>query len=241
MIEILFQDDHLVVVNKPPGLLVHRTAIAEEETLFLLQILRDQLGKYLYPIHRLDRPTSGAIAFAFSSEVASSFAQAMERDEVVKVYHSLVRGWVDEVVDLDYPVKNEKGKPREANSLFTPLGHIELPIAFGRYETSRYTILQCEPKTGRWHQLRQHLAHLRHYIINDRVHGDGKQNRLFTERLGLREMFLHARYLEFSHPVTQERVSLLADYPEHWSCFYDRCIELCGVQNSSSWGFCIKK
>lgn len=219
MIEILFQDDHLVVVNKPAGLLVHRTTIAEEESEFLLQTLRDQLGRYLYPIHRLDRPTSGAIAFGFTPEVASAFAKAMERDEVSKQYHALVRGWVEEEIALDYPVKSEKGKLQEAQSRFVPLERYELPVALGRYATSRYTLLFCELHTGRWHQLRQHLAHLRHYIINDRVHGDGKQNRLFTEQLELREMFLHARRLAFHHPVTGKRVDLVAPYPSHWLAF----------------------
>ncbi|MGL4805816.1 MAG: pseudouridine synthase [Bacteroidales bacterium] len=217
MLEILYQDAYLIAVNKPVGLLVHRTKIAEEEEEFLLQKLRDQTGKFLYPVHRLDRPTSGVVVFAFNADTAAKLAKLFVSHDIKKEYIALVRGWFPDEVNLDYPVKNEKGNSREASTHFELIGRFELPIPTDRYPTTRFSIVKCLPKTGRWHQLRQHLAHLRHYIINDRVHGDGKCNRIFTEKVGVREMFLHARLLAFAHPDTNQSLEILAEKPVHWS------------------------
>ncbi|MGL5771770.1 MAG: pseudouridine synthase, partial [Bacteroidales bacterium] len=210
-------DAYLIAVNKPVGLLVHRTKIAEEEEEFLLQKLRDQTGKFLYPVHRLDRPTSGVVVFAFNADTAAKLAKLFVSHDIKKEYIALVRGWFPDEVNLDYPVKNEKGNSREASTHFELIGRFELPIPTDRYPTTRFSIVKCLPKTGRWHQLRQHLAHLRHYIINDRVHGDGKCNRIFTEKVGVREMFLHARLLAFAHPDTNQSLEILAEKPVHWS------------------------
>ena len=214
-LEILYCDDHLVAVNKPAGLLVHRTSIAEEQEHFVLQRLRDQLGRRVYPIHRLDRPTSGVLLMAFSGEVAAS-VQASFLTSFHKEYLALVRGWMPESIDLDHPVRSERGNLQNAHTRFESLQTLEFPFATDRYATARYSVVRCLPTTGRWHQLRQHLAHLRHYIINDRVHGDGKQNRLFDRHLGLRDMFLHAHRLTFDHPVTSARIVLVAPLPDHW-------------------------
>ncbi|MGL5318580.1 MAG: pseudouridine synthase [Bacteroidales bacterium] len=216
MIEILYEDSQIVAVNKPTGLLVHRTRIAEEENDFLLQKLRDQLQRKLYPIHRLDRPTSGIVLFAFSSEDASLFSQMIQTNAVEKEYLALVRGWFPDNVDLDHPVKNEKGNSKEAHTIFKNVKHYEIEIPSGRYTTTRFSLIECFPKSGRWHQLRQHLAHLRHYIINDRVHGDGKCNRFFSDHFGHREMFLHAVRLTFEHPVTKQQIIIHAPLPVHW-------------------------
>lgn len=217
MLEILYQDAYLIAVNKPVGLLVHRTKIAEEEDEFLLQKLRDQTGKFLYPVHRLDRPTSGIVVFGLNQETASKLAKLFASHEITKEYIALVRGWFPDEVNLDYPVKNEKGNSREAMTLFEAIDQFELPIPTDRYLTTRFSTVKCLPQTGRWHQLRQHLAHLRHYIVNDRVHGDGKCNKIFTEKIGVREMFLHARALTFVHPETNESLEILAEIPSHWN------------------------
>lgn len=217
MLEILYQDAYLIAVNKPVGLLVHRTKIAEEEDEFLLQKLRDQTGKFLYPVHRLDRPTSGIVVFGLNQETASKLAKLFASHEITKEYIALVRGWFPDEVNLDYPVKNEKGNSREAMTHFEAIDQFELPIPTDRYPTTRFSTVKCLPQTGRWHQLRQHLAHLRHYIVNDRVHGDGKCNKIFTEKIGVREMFLHARALTFVHPETNESLEILAEIPSHWN------------------------
>lgn len=217
MIEILYTDSHIVVVNKPTGLLVHRTRIAEEENDFLLQKVRDQLQLKLYPVHRLDRPTSGIVVFALSSEDANLFSNMIQSNEVEKEYHALVRGWFSDEVDLNYPVKNEKGNVKDAHTIFRNVKHFELDVPSGRYPTTRYSLIKCFPKSGRWHQLRQHLAHLRHYIINDRVHGDGKCNRFYTDYFQCRDMFLHASRISFIHPYSKDKVVIKAVSPAHWS------------------------
>ncbi len=213
---ILYQDSHLVVVNKPAGMLVHRSSLSRGDEEYLLQKVRDIVGYHLYPVHRLDRPTSGVVLFALSPSVAAALQQQFANKAVEKIYYAFVRGWMGEPTLHEREVKTEKGKLVEATTHFAPLHHIEYPIATDRYATARYTVVRCEPSTGRWHQIRQHLAQLRHYIINDRVHGDGKQNKLITNYLGVSEMFLHARSLAFTHPESGKRVEVVAPFPEWW-------------------------
>jgi len=220
ILEILYSDEYFIAINKPPGLLVHRTSIAEENELFALQLLRDQTGKHLYPVHRLDRPTSGILLFAFSAEIARNLQAQLTNGQPHKKYIALVRGWLHEEVSHTRPVKNDRGSLQEAETRFVPVEKFELNIPTDRYSTARYSIIEAYPITGRWHQIRQHLAQLRHYIINDRVHGDGKQNKLFTEIIGIREMFLHSASLSLIHPIENIRLSIQAPLPIHWSEYY---------------------
>jgi tRNA pseudouridine65 synthase len=222
MLEILYQDDYLIVINKPCGLLVHRTSIAEENEAFALQLLRDQVGKKLFPVHRIDRPTSGVLVFSFSPEVARQLNNQLINGVSHKKYVVLVRGWFSQEIICDRPVKNDRGNLQEALTRFVPLKQLELPLETDRYPTARFSVVEAYPLTGRWHQIRQHLAQLRHYIINDRVHGDGKQNRIFTEQLGVREMFLHARSLRLQHPVLPTELTIEAPFPAHWTEFVDK-------------------
>ncbi|MTK52251.1 pseudouridine synthase [Paludibacter sp.] len=219
MLDILYQDEYLIAINKPCGLLVHRTSIAEENEVFALQLLRDQVGRKLFPVHRIDRPTSGVLVFAFSPEVARSLNDQLTNGESHKKYVALVRGWFPEEMICERQVKNDRGNLQDAITRFVPLKQLELPLATDRYPTARFSVVEAYPLTGRWHQIRQHLAQLRHYIINDRVHGDGKQNRIFTEQLDIREMFLHARSLRLQHPELSSELTIEASFPSHWNNF----------------------
>ncbi len=219
MLDILYQDEYLIAINKPCGLLVHRTSIAEENEVFALQLLRDQVGRKLFPVHRIDRPTSGVLVFAFSSEVARQLNDQLTNGESHKKYVALVRGWFPEEMVCERQVKNDRGNLQDAITRFVPVKQLELPLATDRYPTARFSVVEAYPQTGRWHQIRQHLAQLRHYIINDRVHGDGKQNRIFTEQLDIREMFLHARSLRLQHPVLQTELTIEAPFSAHWNKF----------------------
>jgi tRNA pseudouridine65 synthase len=219
MLEILYQDNWLIAINKPCGLLVHRTSIADENKEFALQLLRDQTGFRLFPIHRIDRPTSGVLLFARSPEIARALNEQLTDGTPHKCYMALVRGWLTDEIRCDRQVKNDRGNLQDAITLFKPVKQFELPFATDRYPTARYSILEAQPLTGRWHQIRQHLAQLRHYIINDRVHGDGKQNRIVTHEMGIREMFLHAASLKIRHPALQQDVIIKADFPSHWKEF----------------------
>ncbi len=221
MFEILYSDQHIIVINKPNGILVHRTALSANETEFVVQKLREQTGRYIYPVHRLDRPTSGVIIFAFDSETAGKLNISLVSSDVHKKYLALVRGWFPENVILDYPVKNERGTIKEAITEFRNIRHLILDMPVGNFPSARYSLIECSPKTGRWHQIRQHLAHLRYYIINDRVHGDGKHNNIFKHKLNIEPLFLHAAEIEFIHPQTQEKIKICAPLPPHWQQAFD--------------------
>lgn len=217
MLTLLYSDPNFTIINKPNGLLVHRTSIAEDDDVVALQLLRDQLGHPVFPVHRLDRPTSGIVLFGHNSEITRALQEELAQNHCQKQYTALVRGWIHEAVSNTREVKNDRGTLKEAETHFKPLQQFELPIATDRYATARFSIIEAYPLTGRWHQIRQHLGQMRHYIINDRVHGDGKQNRLFTEQLGIREMFLHAHRFTITHPVSGEKLHIEAPLPEHWN------------------------
>lgn len=209
-LEILFQDEHLVAINKPHGLLVHRSKIAMDAEEFAIQILRDQIDRVVYPVHRLDRKTSGVLLFALSPEINSEMQQQFMERKVGKKYLAFVRGFMEDEGTIDYPLKKENGTLQDAVTHFTTLKRGELPFPSGKFETSRYSLVELIPETGRMHQLRKHLAHVLHPIIGDRPHGCNKQNKLFLERLKMNTMLLHASDLTFSHPVTKEKIEIKA-------------------------------
>ncbi|WP_395344548.1 tRNA pseudouridine(65) synthase TruC [Ningiella sp. W23] len=223
-LHIVFQDEHIVVVHKPSGLLVHRSLIDKRETQFLVQQLRDQIGCYVYSVHRLDKPTSGLIVFALSSAVAKLLSFAFEQGEVSKCYHAIVRGYLHDAQVLDYPLvedldkmtdKLSKANPaKQAITSIKPVEHFELPFPVSRYKTSRFTWVELKPRTGRKHQLRRHMAHLRHPIIGDTTHGDGRQNRYAREHLSLNRLALVATSLSFKHPLSHEPLTLSTELDE---------------------------
>lgn len=212
MLEIIYQDEYLVAINKPHGLLVHRTNIAEETEDFALQKLSDQLNRFVYPCHRIDRKTAGVLLFALDRETEGAMKKQFADKKVDKFYHCMVRGFFPEHVILDKPLAKENGKLQDAQTSFFNLVSLELPIAVSRYPTSRYSMVLAAPKTGRMHQIRRHLAHLRHYIVGDRTHGECKQNNMFRDKFGLQTMMLHAWKLVFTHPVTNQQIEITADW-----------------------------
>ncbi|MEZ8632040.1 tRNA pseudouridine(65) synthase TruC [Vibrio lentus] len=227
MLEIIYQDEYFVAVNKPAGMLVHRSWLDKHETQFVMQTLRDQIGQHVFPLHRLDRPTSGVLVFALSSEVASQVMPMFANHEMQKTYHAIVRGWIEEGDTLDYALKVELDKiadkfakedkePQEAVTVYEPLAKVEVPYSTGRFPTSRYCLVEMMPKTGRKHQLRRHMAHLRHPIVGDTSHGDGKHNRLFRDDLDSHRLLLHASELRFIHPFTKKELVMKANLDETW-------------------------
>jgi len=176
-----------------------------------LQMLRDQIQQKVFPVHRLDRKTSGILVFALSGEIASKLQAIFERAETQKIYKAIVRGHFPDEVELDYPLTNDRGKLQEAFTSFKVIKRTELDIPLGKFSTSRYSLIEAYPKTGRMHQIRKHLDHLRHPIIGDRPHGCNKQNKLFKERWNMMTMLLHAQELRIVHPVTNEPLVLKAN------------------------------
>ncbi|WP_179108104.1 tRNA pseudouridine(65) synthase TruC [Rodentibacter pneumotropicus] len=227
MLEILYQDKWLVAVNKPAGMLVHRSWLDPHETQFVMQRLRDQIGQHVFPIHRLDRPTSGVLLFALSSEIANLMCQQFEQKKVKKFYLAVLRGYLEGANRIDYPLKIQLDKiadkfakedniAQEAVTDYECLKIIEMPYPAGRYKTSRYSLVRLIPHTGRKHQLRRHCKHIFHPILGDTQYGDLHQNRALTENTGCKRLLLHAETLCFIHPISQATITIHAPLDEQW-------------------------
>lgn len=211
-LDVLFEDAHFVAVHKPAGQFVHRTQLDRREERACLQQVRDQIGCSVTPCHRLDRPTSGVLLFGKDTEAVRGMTERFAAGAVEKRYEAVVRGWVEAAGRVDYPIRAERDErahaPRAALTEFVPVERFAIPIAFGGHDTVRFTHVLLLPKTGRRHQLRRHMAHLRHPIIGDSRHGDGKVNRFAREHLQLERLMLVAVELKFEHPVTGEPVCI---------------------------------
>lgn len=265
VLTILYQDEFMVAVDKPAGLFVHRSFMDKDEIYFALQLVRDQIGQYVYPVHRLDRPTSGVLLFALTKQVATKLSEAFANkshgetstkknveisDEVnisrkpedktvhsagaatdsamIKTYYALVRGHLTESTGfIDYPLKEKldklgdknvcRDKPAQsAQSYYQVKQQASLPIKVGKFDSVRYSLVAVKPVTGRRHQIRRHLAHLRHPILGDINYGDNKQNPFFIEHFTFKRLMLHALSLEFNHPVSNKRVKISAPFDGQW-------------------------
>lgn len=256
IINILYQDEFLVAIDKPAGLFVHRSFMDKNEKYFALQLVRDQIGKYVYPIHRLDRPTSGVLIFALTKAVAqkmnAAFADksnvgtqiesngitvntashSIQSDSIklTKTYYALVRGHLSISSDqalIDYPLKEKLDKlgdkyvcrdkpPQLAQTYYQVVKQASLPITVGKFDSVRYSLVRLAPVTGRRHQIRRHLAHLRHPIIGDINYGDNKQNPFFIEHFGFKRLMLISKSLSFIHPVTEEKLTINAEFDQQW-------------------------
>jgi len=231
--EIVYIDDHLVVVHKPADLLVHRSPIDRRETRFALQLVRDLIGRRVYPAHRLDRPTSGVLLFGLTPEAAQTVCQSFIDGEVTKTYLAVVRGVTASKGVIDYPLFGEPDRladpfaapDKEAQSAVTGyrrLAETELPFAVGRHPTSRYSLVEAHPRTGRRHQLRRHFKHIFHPIIGDTKYGEGRHNRLFREAFDCHRLLLAAVELTFPHPASGRPLTVCAPPEASFTGFIDR-------------------
>lgn len=220
-LDIIHRDEALIAINKPPGLLVHRSAIDKHETRFAMQVLRNQIGQRVWPVHRLDKPTSGVLLFGLNQAVATQLGAQFSNQQTRKTYLAIVRGWPDETGRIDYPLVEQLDKMTDqqaqqnkpAQSAITDwerLATIELPVAVTRYPTSRYALLRITPHTGRKHQIRRHLHHIHHPIIGDTTHGEGRHNRFFRNHYGIHRLLLAAVGLTITHPVSGKPLTLTA-------------------------------
>jgi len=231
-LEVLYQDEFLIAVNKPSGLLVHKSPIDRHETRFALQIVRDQIGKYVYPLHRLDKPTSGVLLFALKEEIAQSFSKMFEDGEVRKTYVAITRGHTPESGCIDHPLsqmldtKEQKlagitKEPQDAQTLFERLASVTLPYEVDRYPTTRYSLVKLEPKTGRKHQLRRHMKHISHHIVGDTKHGRGEHNKFFREQFAIHRLLLHAYKISFFHPILKQEIEVEAHFDNDFKRLFD--------------------
>lgn len=228
--DILYFDEHYVAVSKPAGLLMHPTSIARHENETLLKQVRNTLGRRVYPVHRLDRPTSGVVLFALSSDAAAKLCEMFAQRNVNKNYIAVVRGYTDDEGLIDYPLKPlvdkyDQKKSFEAQSAVTryeTISRVEVPVAVKPYQSARYSLLNVQPETGRQRQIRRHLKHVFHPIAGDPKHGDGNHNRMLKEHFGLNRLMLHAKCVEFVHPYSGEKVVVKAKLPPGFAQFLDR-------------------
>ena len=221
LLDILYHDEHLLAINKPAGLLVHRSMIDRHETRFAIQLLRDQIGRRVYPVHRLDKPTSGVLLFALDKETARLLGEQFSGNAVQKQYLAVVRGYTPEHEMIDYPLKEEldrmtdtlTGRDKPAQAAMTEyirLARVELHFPVSRYQTARYSLLQLIPGTGRKHQLRRHMKHIFHPIVGDSTHGDGRQNQFFRQRFDCQRLLLATTQMSFEHPYSGVKVVISA-------------------------------
>jgi tRNA pseudouridine65 synthase len=221
---VLFRDEWLVAVAKPPGLLVHRSDVDRRETRFAVQLVRDALGRPVWPVHRLDRGTSGVLLFALTPEIASALGRAFEGDAVEKQYVALVRGWPDAAGTIDHPLarldddtgRDDARAAQPAVTRYERVARLTLDVPDDRHATSRYALVALHPRTGRRHQLRRHLKHIAHPVIGDATYGKGRHNRALAALLDATRLWLHARTLTFAHPVTEEHVAIDAPLGDDW-------------------------
>ncbi len=213
-LEILFEDDEIIAINKPHGLLVHRSRIAIDAKVFAVQMLRNQIGCHVYPVHRLDRKTGGVLLFAKEKLILDSFSDLFRKREINKTYQAIVRGFTEDEGDIDYDLTNEKGKLQETRTRYRTLKRYELDFGSGSHTTSRYSFVELNPVTGRMHQLRKHMAHIYHPIIGDRPHGCNKQNKIWKDKFNMTTMLLHASHLSFIHPISKNHIEIGAPFHE---------------------------
>lgn len=222
-LEIIFEDKHLLCVNKPNNVLVHHAFhsrnVADEDS--LLQLIENEIGIKAYPIHRLDRKTSGIILLAKEKEFVSKFQELFINNEIQKTYFGVVRGFSPETKTIDTPVKGKDANVhKDALTYLKTLENVTLNIPVKPYDSSRYSLVELTPKTGRMHQLRVHTNKISHPLIGDAKYGDKNHDVMFDENFGWKNLFLHAGKLEFTHPFSSENLILKASFPKDWTSLF---------------------
>lgn len=223
-LEITFEDDYIICVNKPNNVLVHHAYhsrnVADENS--LLQIIEKEHGLKVHPIHRLDRKTSGIILMAKQKEYVAKFQDLFTQGTIQKTYYGIVRGFSPDIRIIDSPVKGRDAKVhKEALTHLKTLEKITLNIPVKPYDSSRYSLVELLPKTGRMHQLRVHLNKISHPLLGDPKYGDKNHNMMFEENFGWKNLFLHSGKLEFIQPFTSEKILLKATFSKDWMALFD--------------------
>ena len=217
---IIYEDECMLVASKPNRLLVHRTDIDFHESFNLRDLINKTRNQdaWLQPVHRLDKPTSGIVLFAPKGEALNALKLEFVHRRTTKVYWAVVRGWTDDQGMVEKPLPTAHNpQPKEAKTSFRTLARVELNFPVGPYQTSRYSLVECRPHTGRFHQIRLHFRHLRHPIVGDSRYGDKKHNRSVAASTGTDSLLLHAGSLEVRHPDGKRKIAFQAGVPECWN------------------------
>jgi len=224
-LEIIYKDEHLVAINKPSGLLVHKSMIDRHEIYYAMKMLRDQIGAWVYPIHRLDKPTSGVLLFALDSDTARMMNEQFRAHTIEKNYVAVVRGYAPESGIIEHALQekldkisdkdaNQEKDAQEAITAFRCLATVELNAAVGKYDKTRYSLVALRPKTGRKHQLRRHMKHISHHILGDTKYGRGEHNKFVRKEYNMHRLLLHCASLKIEHPYTKKSLRLEAGFDE---------------------------
>lgn len=220
-LSVLYLDSDLVAIAKPAGLLVHPSRLDAHEERSALKLLRDQLGERLWPLHRLDKATSGVLLFARNVEAARHWGMAFEGGQVHKRYLALVRGWPQEAGVIDQPLARDPELPSAgqerlaATTRYRRIDCFEWPFSVdGRHPATRYALVEAEPLTGRRHQIRRHFKHIAHPLVGDTTHGKGAHNRAVAQWLGVSRLWLHAQAIEL--PAAAGTLRIEAEPGAEW-------------------------
>ena len=231
-LEILYQDEYFVVINKPSGLLVHKSMIDRHEIYFAMKMIRDQIGQWVYPVHRLDKPTSGVLLFALDSHTAKLMSEQFSSHTIQKTYIAVGRGYVEDEGLIDHALKEKLDKisdkdaskfkeAQEAITAFKCLAKVELNASVGRYNKTRYSLVELKPRTGRKHQLRRHMKHINHHLLGDTKYGRGEHNKFIRQEYGMNRLLLHALSLEIKHPYSEKKMIFKADFDDTFKMIFD--------------------
>lgn len=210
MLEILYRDEHLIAINKPSGLLVHKSYYAGPADEYAVEKLTNQIGQKVHLVHRLDRKTSGVLLFALNKETLKLISDQFVSRDVEKKYIAILRGWTKDEETINYDLANENEVIQNAITYYRRLQTSEIDLPFRKHQTSRYSFVEAIPETGRFHQLRKHFKHILHPILGCRKHGCNKQNKLWLQTFNITAMPLHSHQLNFVHPITSEEISINA-------------------------------
>lgn len=233
LLDVLYRDEHLIAIHKPAGLLVHRTQLDRHETRFAVQMLRDQIGQHVHPVHRLDRGTSGVLLFALDREISRRLSIQFETQHVNKTYLAVVRGHPAEsgciehsltrqYDDYEFRQPDQTAAAQPAVTHFRRLETVELPYPIDRYPAARYALLEVKPETGRRHQIRRHLKHIAHPIIGDATYGKGNHNRLFQQNFDCHRLLLACLEMRIEHPVSGLPLNLKAPLAEDFAATLEK-------------------
>lgn len=219
--KILFQDEYFFAIDKPSGFFVHPPELSPypvPKEKICIHVLRKLMKMDVFPVHRLDAPTSGVLLFTTSRQATREISRLFMERKIQKTYHAVVRGYVEAEGSIDIPLEvDEQGTTVDANTNYKRLKTIEIPYPVGKkYPTARYSLLEVNPVTGRWHQIRRHFDRISHPLLGDIEHGDSHHNRFFRDHLGIRGLCLKAARINLEHPWTGENIEIEAPSCEKW-------------------------
>ena len=222
-LDIIFEDAYCLCVLKPNNMVVHHAyhsrSVADETS--LLQWIQEVKGIKAYPIHRLDRKTSGLLLLAKETQYVSKFQTLFTENTIEKTYYGVVRGFSPETKSIDSPVKGRDANVhKEALTHLKTLAQVVLDIPVKPYASSRYSLVELKPKSGRMHQLRVHTLKISHPLIGDSKYGDKNHDLMFEENFGWKNLFLHAGKLAFQHPFSDAHLVLEAKFPADWIALF---------------------